>query len=165
MFVKQAEASQVGAIISIHGQREYPVEADFVSRRLVLRFDDAEVPDEDDPLAAARQGLRIREAASVGLTITLPTESHARDIIEFARSIRDCDGVLLCQCFAGISRSPAAALLCLAEWMGPGREREAVRRVIEARPAAVPHRGLVKLGDGLLGRAGRLVGAMDEMRP
>ncbi len=72
--------------------------------------------------------------------------------------------MLLCHCQAGISRSPAAALLCLAAWTGPGRERDCVEQVMQIRPAAVPHMGLVNFGDALLGRQGELVKAVLEVR-
>jgi len=45
-------------------------------------------------------------------------------------------------------------------WLGPGYEREAMARVLEQRPIAVPNRRMVEIGDRLLGREGRLVGAL-----
>ncbi len=160
MLLRKPGTLDIQAIIAIHGQREYPVETDCVAHRLVLRFDDVEAPDPKDPLHAARIRLRQREAAEVGLAPTPPTADHARSIIEFARSIRDLDGVLLCQCLGGVSRSPAAALLCLATWTGPGHEQVCVEHLLTVRPCAVPHRDLVAFGDEMLGRGGRLVEAV-----
>jgi predicted protein tyrosine phosphatase len=164
-FLRSAEAEQISAVIAIHGQREYPVDVSGIEHSIVLRFDDADVPDENDPLGAARMHQRRREAAAIGLTIDPPNESHAIAIIEFARRIRNIRGTLLCQCFAGISRSPAAALLCLAEWTGPGRERECVEQILAIRPAALPHRDLVRYGDRVLRRDGKLLAPLDELRP
>lgn len=102
---------------------------------------------------------------SVGLNFSPPTEAHARAIIEFARKIQPVDGILLRQCLAGISRSSAAALLCLTEWTGPGHECDCVEHVLAIRPAAQPHRDLVRFGDRILNRNGRLLAALDSLRP
>lgn len=165
MYLKQPEAARVRAILSIHGPREFPVETQAAQHSLVLQFDDSEAPDESDLEQRARLGIRRREAAAVGLTLNPPTEEHARAIVEFARRVDAIDGVMLFQCLAGISRSPAAALLCLAEWTGPGHERACVEHVLAVRPAAQPHRDLVRFGDSILGRGGRLLFALDSLRP
>lgn len=47
--------------------------------------------------------------------------------------------------------------VCLATWMGEGRERESVEELLRVRPSAVPLMGLVRFGDEVLGREGRLV--------
>lgn len=165
MYLRQVEGEQVQAIISIHGQREYPVETQLASHSLVLQFDDSEVSNEGDLEQRARFSIRRREAAAIGLSLNPPTEEHARAIIEFARQIRDLKGALLCQCLAGISRSSAAALLCLAEWTGPGQERACVEHVLAIRPAAQPHHDLIGFGDRLLHRNGQLLSALDALRP
>lgn len=159
MLLRQPEAATIGAIITIRGQREYAVEAPPAAHCLSLEFDDIEAPSLTDPLHASRIRLRQRDAESMGLRPTPPTRDHAQAIIDFAQAIRDVDGALLCQCFAGISRSTAAALICLSVWFGPGSERACVERVRAIRPAAVPHADLIGFADDLLGRDGRLVSA------
>ena len=59
-----------------------------------------------------------------------------------------------------MSRAPAAALICLAVWAGAGREAACAAEVRSLRPGAVPHRGLVRLADDLLGSGGSLIGAL-----
>ncbi len=59
-----------------------------------------------------------------------------------------------------MSRAPAAALICLAAWGGPGTEAACVEEVLRLRRGAVPHAGLVRLADQLLGRGGRLCDAL-----
>lgn len=164
MYLRQPEAERVHAIISIHGQREYPVETGRAAHALVLQFDDSEALDAGDLEQRARLGIRRREAEAVGLTHNPPTDEHARQIIEFARRLSAIDGVILFQCLAGISRSPAAALLCLAEWTGSGHERECVEHILKIRPAAQPHRDLIRFGDRILNRNGQLLLALDAMR-
>lgn len=165
MFLKQPEAADVLAIISIYGHREYPIEPEFPCERLMLQFDDAEVECEDDPLRASQLRIRRRDAAEIGLIQNPPTRSHAREIIEFARQIETQGGTLVCQCLGGISRSSAAALLCLASWKGMGAESDCVQEVLRIRPPAQPHRGLVCFGDEILSRSGRLVAALDAVGP
>ena len=165
MFLKQPEAADVSAIISIYGHREYPIEPEFQCKRLTVQFDDAEVECEKDPLRASQLRIRRRDAAEIGLIQSPPTISHAREIIGFAKQIESLGGTLICQCLGGISRSSAAALLCLAVWKGMGAESDCVQEVLRIRPAAQPHRGLVCFGDEILSRSGRLVAAIDVIRP
>ncbi len=108
---------------------------------------------------------RQRQAAELGLSLSPPTMEHARLIIEFAHSIRAVEGLLLCHCLGGVSRSPAAALLCFAAWTGRGNERACVERLLEIRACALPHRDLVGYGDTLLRRNGELISALDSIVP
>jgi len=156
MLMRQKKGPQVKAIISIHGLHEYAVDAPGVWRRLTLRFDDVDVPDPNDALGMYRSWVHRKWAAEIGRPMTPPSREDAEAIIDFARSIRDMEGTLLCHCHAGISRSPAAALLCLAAWTGAGREKHCVEQIMQNRPAAVPHLGLIAFGDTLLGRQGSL---------
>jgi predicted protein tyrosine phosphatase len=164
MLLRQPAGAQVRAIISIHGSHEYAVEAPGVSQRLTLRFDDVDVPEPGDSIGMYRSWSQRKWAAEVGRPVTPPSQGDAEAIIDFARSVRDMEGTLLCHCHAGISRSPAAALLCLATWMGPGREMDCVAQIMQVRPAAVPHLGLIGFGDALLGRQGELVKALMSAR-
>ncbi len=157
MFVRRA--ATLAGIISIHGSREYGIEA-VCDRRLDLKFDDIEVPKPDDIGSLQRQMSRRRAALENGLCEIPPTASDAAEIIAFADSLREIEGILLCHCGGGMSRAPAAALICLAIWKGPGSEEECVEEIFKLRRGAVPHAGLVGFADELLGRAGRLVEAL-----
>ena len=129
-----------------------------------MQFDDVDPPDTSDEVAFHRSWVQRKWAAEIGRPLPPPTIHDARSIIQFASTIRDLDGIVLCQCGAGMSRSPAAALLCLAAWAGPGQERACVNDLMRLRPAATPLMGLVRLGDQVLGREGRLVQAVLEAR-
>ena len=85
------------------------------------------------------------------------TEEDVWRIIRLAEDLRSGTGRVLIHCEAGISRSTAAALIMYACWLGPGREREALGRVLMQRPIAIPNRRMVELADRLLDRKGRLV--------
>ncbi len=160
MFIRNPGDAHIDAVIAIAGQREHVVDTTAIQHVLLLNFDDTEAINEDDPLHAARMAQRQRQAAAVGLILTPPTMDDVRAIIEFAESIRGIRGSLLCHCLGGISRSSAAALICLSVWMGEGLESDCVDTLRNIRPAAQPNRDMVLLADRLLGRSKKLVGAV-----
>jgi predicted protein tyrosine phosphatase len=162
MFLRGKPRPNVAGIISIHGGREYGVEAD-VPRRLDLRFDDVEVAFPDDVMAMQRAMSRKRWAEQNGLTEVAPV-ADAAAVVEFAGAVRDADGIVLCHCGGGMSRAPAAALICLSVWRGAGGEGECVADVLRLRRGAVPHAGLVRFADDLLARNGRLAAALAAAR-
>jgi predicted protein tyrosine phosphatase len=164
MFVRGSAGASVTAIISIHGVREFGV-VHPVGHRLDLSFDDVEaVSDANDVMAMQRAMSRRRWAEQNGLVEVPPTRSDVQRIIEFAEDIRDVDGIVLCHCGAGMSRAPAAALICLAVWEGAGAERECVAQIGHLRRGAVPQIGLIAFADELLGRAGKFVDAVRGAR-
>jgi predicted protein tyrosine phosphatase len=105
-------------------------------------------------------GRKLRLLIADVLTDDGATDDDVRRIICLAESLRAETGAVLVHCEAGVSRSSATALIMYACWLGPGYEREAMARVLEQRPIAVPNRRMVEIGDRLLGREGRLVGAL-----
>lgn len=161
MLLRRPDRGNVAAIISICGAREFAVEAE-VARRLDLQFDDVEVASLNDLESMLRVRARMKWAEQNGQSLKPPTVDDAQAIIEFARDARDIEGVVLCQCGAGMSRSPAAALTCLAAWTEKGQEPYCVAELFRVRPAAVPHAGLVAFADVLLNRNGALLAALRE---
>lgn len=160
----RARPADLAGIISIHGRHEPVLEAPGVSDRLDLCFDDVEAPEAGDALGVLKAFVHRKWNEETGRPQLPPTIDDARAIIEFARSIGDRRGTLLCQCQAGVSRSPAAALLCLAQWRGSGHEQECATEVLRIRPCAMPHAGLVRIGDEVMGREGALIRAMRDVR-
>jgi predicted protein tyrosine phosphatase len=161
MYLRGMPTPRVAAIISIHGRREFGVEAD-VANRLDLSFDDVEVAARDDVMAMQRAMTRQRWAERNNLIEVAPTAADAADLIRFAEAIRGVDGMMLCHCGGGMSRAPAAALICLAVWRGSGTEAACVADVRDLRRGALPHIGLVRFADELLGRDNKLVDALRE---
>lgn len=159
MCLRGTARPDVSAIISIHGAREFGVEAD-VPHRLDLAFDDVEVVTEGDVESMQRAMNRRRWAEQNGLTEVAPTRADAAAIIDFAKAVRTLDGIVLCHCGGGMSRAPAAAIICLAVWRGAGREGEWVEEIVKLRRGAVPHAGLVRFADELLKRDGMLIRAV-----
>lgn len=91
--------------------------------------------------------------------LVAPQETHVRDIIDFARSW-DRTAPLLIHCWMGVSRSPAAALIAALAVHPEEDDMVLVRRLRAASPYATPNTRLVRIGDEVLGRKGRLVDAV-----
>jgi predicted protein tyrosine phosphatase len=163
MFLRGTPRPNVSGIISIHGGREFGVEAE-AARRLDLAFDDVEITTPDDIMAMQHAMIRKRWAEQNGLIEVAPVRADTEAIIRFADTLRDADGVLLCHCGGGMSRAPAAALICLCVWRGAGCEAECVAEILKLRRGAVPHVGLIRFADELLSRNGALVAAVAAAR-
>lgn len=69
---------------------------------------------------------------------------------------------LLTHCIAAQSRSPAAAIILLAQ-KNPGYEERIARLVARKLPQARPNPRLIEAGDRLLGLNGRLISAVKAM--
>jgi len=159
MFLRAHAASEIGAVISIHGKREFGVEL-ACEHRLDLPFDDVEVVRPGDLEAMERQMMRRRWNERNGLMEVAPTKADVASIVELADRIRDVKGVVLCHCDGGMSRAPAAALICLAVWRGEGTEKDCVEEIRRLRRGVVPHVGVVGIADEVLRRGGKLVQAL-----
>jgi predicted protein tyrosine phosphatase len=108
------------------------------SNHLVLKMDD---------ILAPEQGL------------TAPAEEHAAQLIAFARGW-DRKAPLVIHCFAGISRSTAAAFIAACA-LAPQRAEDVIaRRLREASASATPNPRLISVADQLLCREGRMVAAV-----
>lgn len=91
-----------------------------------------------------------------------PAEEDIRRIIEAAEELARSGGRVLAHCAAGVSRSSAAALIVYAVVFGPGREEDAIARVIAQRPIARPNRRMIAIADRLLDRGGELLAVVDR---
>jgi predicted protein tyrosine phosphatase len=70
---------------------------------------------------------------------------------------------MVIHCWAGISRSTAAAFIALCA-LNPAAPEELIARLLrEASPTAYPNRLMIRLGDAALGRADRMVRAVETM--
>lgn len=114
------------------------------------------------PLGYHNVNRKLRLLVADVVTELGATEQDIQQIITLAHELQSVTGRILIHCEAGVSRSSAAALIMYACWLGPGREREAMMRVLTQRPIALPNRRMVELADRLLDREGRLVSAAHE---
>jgi len=93
--------------------------------------------------------------------LSTPELSHVRRLVTFLRASPPRTSIVI-HCLAGVSRSPAAALVALA-LETPGRERDAAETLRRAAPFASPNRRIVELADRALDRKGALVAALDSI--
>jgi predicted protein tyrosine phosphatase len=88
-----------------------------------------------------------------------PGEDHLDKLLAFIESW-DRSAPLVIHCFAGVSRSTAAAYVAACA-LDPGRdEMEAALALRRASPTATPNALIVGLADARLGRGGRMVAAI-----
>lgn len=89
----------------------------------------------------------------------LPGEVHVRRILDFAASW-DRERPLLIHCYAGISRSTAAAYIAACALAPERDEAEIARALRAASPSATPNALFVEIADRLLRRGGRMSAAI-----
>jgi predicted protein tyrosine phosphatase len=92
----------------------------------------------------------------------LPAEEHVSELIAFIGRW-DQSRPIVVHCFAGISRSTAAAFITLCVTRPARDEREMARALRQASPLATPNARLIAVADHLLGRNGRMVAAIEEI--
>jgi predicted protein tyrosine phosphatase len=103
--------------------------------------------------------LSIHDIAAPSEGLVAAGEPDVRKLIDF---IDDWDrsGPLAIHCWAGISRSTAAAFVALCRLNARHDEGDLAGMLRAASPHATPNRLIVRLADDLLGRKGRMVEAV-----
>ncbi|MBV9331393.1 MAG: hypothetical protein JOZ55_07555 [Alphaproteobacteria bacterium] len=91
-----------------------------------------------------------------------PSSVHVAELLAFARTW-DARSPMLVHCWAGISRSMAAAFAILCDRMGPGSELGIAQEMRRRAPHADPNRLLVECADTALARGGRMVAAIEAI--
>ena len=94
--------------------------------------------------------------------LVLPCEDHVAELVRFTLDW-DRKAPLLIHCWAGISRSTAAAFISLCALNPEADEFDLARVLRLASATAYPNRRLVALGDTVLARSGRMVAAVEEI--
>ncbi|MDQ6702970.1 MAG: tyrosine phosphatase family protein [Pseudomonadota bacterium] len=93
---------------------------------------------------------------------TLPSESHVENLLTFVRRW-DQAAPLLIHCWAGVSRSTAAAFIAACA-LRPHRDEAGIAQAVRANsPTATPNARLVVIADAMLGRNGRMVAAVEKI--
>lgn len=90
---------------------------------------------------------------------TPPSSADAERLLGFLESWNR-EQPMLIHCWAGISRSTAAAFTALCMFRPSTDEEEIAQELRAASPSATPNRLIVSLADDLLGRNGRMVRAI-----
>lgn len=91
-----------------------------------------------------------------------PSPAHVETLLAF---VRDWDRTtpLVVHCFAGISRSTAAAYITAAALAPQRDEAELAWTLRRLSPSATPNIRLVRLADAILGRKGRMIAAIEAI--
>ncbi|MGI8568473.1 MAG: tyrosine phosphatase family protein [Methylocella sp.] len=92
----------------------------------------------------------------------LPSETHVEKLLAFMRRW-DQTAPLLIHCFAGVSRSTAAAFIAACALRPHRNEAEIADAVRANSPTATPNLRLVAIADAMLGRNGRMVAAIENI--
>ncbi len=91
-----------------------------------------------------------------------PGAADAERLVSFLRGWPR-DNPMLIHCWAGISRSTAAAYIALCMLRPQAAEADLAWELRDASPSATPNRLIVSLADRLLGRDGRMLRAIDAI--
>jgi predicted protein tyrosine phosphatase len=93
---------------------------------------------------------------------THPGEEHVSRLIEFAQRW-DRKAPMVIHCYAGISRSTAGAFVTACA-LNPKRDEAKIAQAIrDGSATATPNMRIVTLADQMLGRGGRMIGAVQSI--
>lgn len=91
-----------------------------------------------------------------------PRAEHVAQVIDFAKAWGG-QGPMVIHCWAGISRSTAAAFISLCMLNPEIPEELIAQRLREASPTAYPNRLMIRLGDQALKRGGAMLDAVESI--
>ena len=94
--------------------------------------------------------------------MVLPGEAHVSEYLAFMRKW-DRKAPIVVHCYAGISRSTAAAFSAFCAARPDLDEAEVALRLRQRSPEATPNARIVALADEILGRSGRMVRAIEKI--
>lgn len=112
--------------------------------------------------AEHRLDLRFNDIAAPREGLVAPSLEHVEALIEFAQGWNGARPLLI-HCWAGVSRSTAAAYVVACARTAPGREGEWAARLRDAAPTATPNPLIVAHADRLLDRGGAMVRAVEAI--
>jgi predicted protein tyrosine phosphatase len=103
--------------------------------------------------------LSVNDVAEAWAAEMPPAAHHVEELLRFGRDWTP-DAPILVHCWAGISRSMAAAFILLCDRLGPGAEQKIAQGMRARAPHAFPNPLLVSLADAALTRQGRMIEAV-----
>jgi predicted protein tyrosine phosphatase len=106
--------------------------------------------------------LSVHDVASPLPGYIHPDEATVAALLAFGRGW-DAAAPLAVHCFAGVSRSSAAAFAIACERNPNAAELDIARSLRRLGPHALPNRGITALADAMLGRKGRMIAAVEAM--
>ncbi len=118
------------------------------------------------PLAAVSSDRRLHllfnDIIEPAEGLILPNANHIAELIAFGRGWNR-QAPMLVHCWAGISRSTAAAYILACDRAGPGREGLLAKRLREASRIATPNPLMIELADAALRRDGAMSAAIKRI--
>jgi len=106
--------------------------------------------------------LGLNDVVATDIADDPPNDMHVEQLIRFGRTW-NAKAPLLIHCWAGVSRSMAAAYIVLCDRFGPFRENQIAKSLRARAPHAYPNPLLVDLADKALGRNGRMSAAIESI--
>lgn len=104
--------------------------------------------------------LAMHDIAEAQEGMTPPGEKHVRALLDFAQDWNRARPLVV-NCYAGISRSTASAFIIAAALAPKRDEQELALALRTLSPSATPNPRLVSIADGILGRRGRMIRAIE----
>ncbi len=112
--------------------------------------------------AANHLHVAIHDISEPAEGMVCPAEAHVNEYLEFIGRW-DRAAPIVVHCYAGISRSTAAAFSALCAARPDLDEERIALRLRERSPEATPNERFVALADEILGRSGRMVQAVEKI--
>ena len=106
--------------------------------------------------------LTFHDIVLVAEGMLAPQTNHLDTLVSFYRTW-DREAPMLIHCWAGVSRSTAAAYIAKCIFEPKRDEYEIAWELREASPSATPNLRMIAMADDLLGREGRMQRAIAEI--
>ena len=103
--------------------------------------------------------LMFNDIAEPRPNLAMATEADVKTLLSFGLAWPE-ERPLLIHCWAGVSRSPAAAYVIACARNPAGDEMDLANKLRREAPFATPNPHLIALADGLLGRGGEMTRAI-----
>jgi predicted protein tyrosine phosphatase len=128
----------------------------------MLTLMDEHVPTPPEILPDRHLRLRVHDIVEPAEGAIAPELGHIEGLLTFGRTWTR-EAPFLVHCWAGISRSTAAAFILLCDIRGAGHEVPIARELRELAPHAQPNRLMIRHADQFLRREGRMIAAVEAM--
>lgn len=112
--------------------------------------------------AEHRLDLRFNDIAAPREGLVAPSSTHVESLLAFVKGWTGARPLLI-HCWAGVSRSTAAAYAIACARTAPGWEAEWAARLRGAAPTATPNALIVAHADRLLDRGGAMIRAVEAI--
>jgi predicted protein tyrosine phosphatase len=103
--------------------------------------------------------LQVHDITEPAEGYVMPQQKHVEELITFVRRWPR-EKPLVIHCYAGVSRSTAAAFVAVCALNPASDERNIANTLRLASPTATPNVRIVTIADKLLGREGRMIKAI-----